>query len=117
MGLVPQISQLLLVGAFEKVQALQDQRKEGEGETEERQIWQVDFWEGGLRKVHLEHSHEDEEEDDDSAAMALRLLTQVSGRQALFLLLMPALGFLHFKENAMGAKEENSRDFKTKNVI
>lgn len=62
----PHISQLVLLSGLEKVQALQDQREEEEEEEEgeeeekmegERQIWQCDFWVGGLRKVHLEHSH------------------------------------------------------------
>lgn len=58
----PHTSQLVLLSGLEKVQALQDQREEEEEEEEdekmegERQIWQFDFWLGGLRKVHLEHS-------------------------------------------------------------
>lgn len=36
----------------------------GEGEEGERQIWHVDFAEGGFRNVHFLQGHEKEEEED-----------------------------------------------------
>lgn len=63
----PHISQEAAPEGLEKVQARQDHRRDKEEEEEEeegeaaegeRQIWQLYFWDAGLRKVHLEQAQD-----------------------------------------------------------
>lgn len=42
----------------------EEEEEDEEIENGVKQIWQADFWEGGLRKVHLEHGREDDEEEN-----------------------------------------------------
>lgn len=79
-AIVPQTSQAAAAAGLEKVQARHDHRKtspvteddeeEGMG-MGERQIWQEDFWEGGLTKVHLLQVQEQEEEKDEEEEEAI----------------------------------------------
>lgn len=57
---LPHMLQDEMVIGLENVQALQHQHDEDEDDWEEgeRQIWQVNFWDGGFRNVHTEHDQE-----------------------------------------------------------
>lgn len=44
----------------------EEEEEDEEIENGVKQIWQADFWEGGLRKVHLEHGREDDDDEEEN---------------------------------------------------